>query len=44
MTSYSNTGGAGYTQYKFNTTDSATIGDAQVDVLVKAEPKEMEGI
>ena len=44
MTSYSNTQGAGYTQFKFNKNTGAISDPSTTEVMVKAPPNEMEGI
>ena len=45
MTSYSNTTGASYKTYKFNSNAaSTTVDPQQVEVMVKDDPNKMEGI
>ena len=44
MTSYNNQTGAVYKKYSFTETSSSTSDPAELDVMVKAEPKEMKGI
>jgi hypothetical protein len=45
MTSFSNIAGPSYKQYKFNSVTTSSINDpTMTEVMVKEEPKDMQGI